>query len=329
MSKIDFVVTWVDGQDPIWLEERAKFDSNIDLKKDINDVSRYRDLDFFKYWFRAVEKYAPWVNKIFFVTYGHLPKWLDTSNPKLVVVKHTDFIPQEYLPTYNSNVIELNLHRISNLGEQFVLFSDDVFLNNYVEESDFFVEGLPKDFGIYKPILPDGDFAHTLVNNTMIINKYFEEKETFRRNRWKFFNKSYSKYNLHNVFSLFYKGIIGYHNAHVSLSHLKSTFNTVWDKEFDRLHQVCLHKFRTKDEISHWLMSNWNIESNLFVPQQLSFGKTYPMEDLVSIEKDLKNHHSKVICINDSSDVKDFVSSSEYICRLFENALPEKSSFEK
>ena len=91
---------------------------------------------------------------------------------------------------------------------------------------------------------------------------------------------------------------------------------------------MCLHKFRTKDELNHWLMSNWNIESNLFYPQQFSFGKTYPMEDLASIEKELINHISNVICINDSSDVKDFESSSEFICRLFEKSLPEKSSFE-
>ena len=30
--------------------------------------------DNLKYWFRGVEKFAPWVNKIYFITYGHAAK---------------------------------------------------------------------------------------------------------------------------------------------------------------------------------------------------------------------------------------------------------------
>ena len=81
-----------------------------------------------RWWFRAVEKFAPWVNKIHFVTYGHLPKWLNIDNPKLNIAKHSDFIPQKYLPTFSSFPIEVNLHRIKGLAERFVYFNDDMFL---------------------------------------------------------------------------------------------------------------------------------------------------------------------------------------------------------
>ena len=61
---IDFVITWVDGEDPIWQEEKAKYsDVGSDKRK-----SRFRDWDQLRFWFRAVEKFAPWVNKIHFVT---------------------------------------------------------------------------------------------------------------------------------------------------------------------------------------------------------------------------------------------------------------------
>ena len=114
-EKIDFVVLWVDGSDPKWLKEKNKYS---DSKIDIDDtIARYRDMKTFKYWFRAVEKYTPWVNKIHFITWGHVPDWLDTTNPKLNIVNHKDYIPKEYLPTFNSNVIELNLHRIEDLSE--------------------------------------------------------------------------------------------------------------------------------------------------------------------------------------------------------------------
>ncbi|WP_293731027.1 Stealth CR1 domain-containing protein, partial [uncultured Actinobacillus sp.] len=70
MQKIDFVVTWVDGNDPVWQASKAKYakEANVIL----NSEARYRDWEIFKYWFRAVEKYAPWVNKIFLITEGHL-----------------------------------------------------------------------------------------------------------------------------------------------------------------------------------------------------------------------------------------------------------------
>mgnify|MGYP000949357810 FL=1 len=128
--KIDFVVSWVDGNDPEWIAEKNKFSPGIN--KTFNTNIRYRDYGLFKYWFRSIEKYAPWVNKIYVVTSGQKPEWLNIHADKIVFVKHSDFIPEEYLPTFNSNAIELNLHRIKGLSENFVLFYDDMYLINDV-----------------------------------------------------------------------------------------------------------------------------------------------------------------------------------------------------
>lgn len=91
-----------------------------------------------QYWFRGVEKFAPWVNRIYFVTWGHIPSWLNLSHPKLKVVRHEEFIPTDYLPTFSSHPIELNLHRIKGLSERFVYFNDDTFLIRPVLQEDFF-----------------------------------------------------------------------------------------------------------------------------------------------------------------------------------------------
>ena len=141
-EKIDFVITWVDGSDKKWLEEKRKYDNSIDVDDSIN---RYRDWDNLKYWFRGVEKFAPWVNKIYFITYGHLPKFLNTSHEKLVIVNHEDFIDKKNLPLFNSNAIEFNLKNINDLSENFVLFSDDVFILDKVKTTDFFKNDLPCD----------------------------------------------------------------------------------------------------------------------------------------------------------------------------------------
>lgn len=45
----------------------------IILKNIDNRVIRYRDWENLKYWFRGVETFAPWVNKVYFITYGHIP----------------------------------------------------------------------------------------------------------------------------------------------------------------------------------------------------------------------------------------------------------------
>ena len=61
---IDFVVPWVDGSDPAWRTQRAKYTGLGEL--DASEV-RYRDMGILRYWFRAVEAYAPWVNKVHFI----------------------------------------------------------------------------------------------------------------------------------------------------------------------------------------------------------------------------------------------------------------------
>ena len=134
---IDFIITWVDGNDPLWQAEKAKYQA---VKGDAS-VNRYREWDTLRYWFRGVEKFAPWVNKVFFVTWGHLPSWLNTEHPKLRIVKHTDYIPSEYLPTFSSRPIDMNFHRIEDLSEHFVYFNDDMFLLRPVQQADFFVNG--------------------------------------------------------------------------------------------------------------------------------------------------------------------------------------------
>lgn len=152
MQKIDFVVTWVDGEDREWQRDKAYWYAQEHGKSDVTEYAkqaagdmRYRTWDTLKYWFRAVEAFAPWVNQIFFVTCGQIPDWMNTEAPKLVTVSHKEFIPQKYLPTFNSQAIELFFHKIPGLSEHFVYFNDDCFLTAPVCPEDFFRNNLPAD----------------------------------------------------------------------------------------------------------------------------------------------------------------------------------------
>ena len=74
--------------------------------------NRFVDLGQLKYSLRAIEKYAPWVNHVYIVTNGERPSWLAKSS-KVSIISHAQiFRYKAALPVFNSNAIEMNLHRI-------------------------------------------------------------------------------------------------------------------------------------------------------------------------------------------------------------------------
>ena len=176
---IDFVVTWVDGNDPVWQAEKAKYQVNV--SNDDRNI-RYREWDNLQYFFRGVDKFAPWVNKVYLVTYGHYPKWLNLNCKKLSVVKHEDFMNKKYLPTFNCNPIALNIFRIKDLSERFVFFNDDMFLLRPVKRELFFAgkDCLPTDFAIASTLSTTNKYdtvQFMKFNNITIINTHFDKKE--------------------------------------------------------------------------------------------------------------------------------------------------------
>ena len=227
MEKIDFVVTWVDGGDPAWLEEKAKYDPKISGAMDEdwnNNAIRYRDWDVLKYWFRGVEKNAPWVNKIHFITWGHLPEWLDVDHPKLNIVKHSDFIPEEYLPTFNSNAIEMNMHRIEGLADKFVYFNDDMYLLRATKPTDFFKGGLPCETATLETVALELDVGHSEIHNMQVINKYFRKKEVLKKHWRKWFNPIYGVQLVKTFLLLPWERFTGMYEGHIASSYIKESF---------------------------------------------------------------------------------------------------------
>lgn len=332
MKKIDFVILWVDGKDPIWLNEKNKYSQN---KKGVAyEKSRYRDWDNLQYWFRGVEKYASWVNKIFFVTFGHVPRWLNKDNEKLIVVKHSDFIPLEYLPTFNSNTILLNLHNIKGLSDNFVVFNDDMFLLKHVKEEDFFKNEIPRDECVHNVITSygvKGQHCHFLLNNIDIINRYFKKYNVMQKNFFKTFNFKYGIKLLRTAFLLPWYSFTGFYDPHIPNSYLKKTYIEVWDKEGEVLKNTCTHKFRNNEDVTEWVMRYWQLCKGEFIPRKnKTFGKYYNItNDNRDIVQEIVKQKHNVICINDVRDNFDFEKAKNEIIQAFEEILPEKSSFEK
>lgn len=330
MEKIDFVIIWVDGNDKKWQDERKQYDSN---KSDNREI-RYREWDNLKYWFRGVEKYASWVNKIYFVTCGQKPEWLNENNPKLKLINHDEFIPKEYLPTFSSHPIELNLHRIPELSEKFVYFNDDMFVVNKVKESDFFINDLPCDSAILSPAIQEDKFGigNVELNNMAIINTYFDKNKQIKAKRSNWFNHKYEfKQKLKNYLLNPWNSFPSFYEFHIPSSFLKSTYEKIWELEQSELDEVCRHKFRNlKLDVNQWLIRDWQLASNKFIPRSTKTGKLFTLDKNSNV-KDIFNNKYKLICINDSDDIdeKMFNKFKKSIIEEFEKKLPEKSSFEK
>ena len=141
---IDLVYLWVDGSDPRWQAKRNACIGRTEKQPGVNCEGRYANNDELKYSLRSVEKYAPWLHKIYIVTDEQTPAWLDTSNPKVCIVDHKDIMPEVCLPCFNSTVIEHFLCKIPGLSEHFLFANDDMFINRPVKPGDFFAsDGLP------------------------------------------------------------------------------------------------------------------------------------------------------------------------------------------
>ena len=326
---IDFVIIWVDGNDPEWQKERANY--RADEGKTDNSIQRYRDWDNLKYWFRGVEKFCPWVRKIHFVTWGHLPEWLNVDNPKLNIVYHKDFIPKQYLPTFSSHTIELNLHRIKGLAENFVYFNDDMFIIDDMKAEDFFKKNLPCDSAVMNVHCYNMEemFVMAPFRDIGIINHSFEMKKVIKSNFFGWFNFKYGIHNLRNFILLACPRFPGILQQHLPASYKKKTFEEVWEKYYDILNETCMHKFREISDVNQWVFKEWQLASGNFYPRKLKIGKSIPAYHIEVACKCITNQEVKMMCLNDTEmNNQEFMNCVKKVNKSFDDILSEKSTFE-
>lgn len=333
--EIDFVIPWVDDSDSEWLSERNKYEGSSDSASAHGQDKRYRDWGLLRYFFRSVALNAPWVRKVHFLTYGHLPKWLDTSNPKLHIVKHEDYIPHEYLPTFNSNVIELNANRIEGLAEQFVLFNDDLIVLNRTSEDDYFHKGLPRATAVLSAGgLARGDEFYVPFNVASVLSTHFVPLNCVKSHPLKWLSPAYGTMALRTVLMLVFPSFKGFYEPHLCNSFLKSTFDEVWAEEKDELERTSSHRFRQSTDISNWLMKDWQCAKGDFYPRPISFGKSFNLgidfdSTLEEAESYLRGRKGKVVCLNDGDlTPEQYETARTRILACLDELFPDKCEFE-
>ena len=334
---IDIVVAWVDGKDDVWRKEKAKYQT--DGQKAGNGDARYRDWDMFQYWFRAIETYAPWVNKVYLLTYGHIPTWLNLDYSKLKVVNHKDFIPEDYLPTFSSIPIELNMWRIPELSEHFIYFNDDMFLSQPVKPEDFYFKDLPKYSCVALPLpyYTNSDYhVHQLFGDLGVVNHFFNIKQCIIAHPEKWFSKQYKKHIKFNKRVLKDGVLTGMEFTHLACPYRKSTCEKVWNDIPQKMHETCLHKFRTPTDIMHQIFQLWEICNGTFQPvpayyygdRQWLYHVCSEWDDICSI---FQNKSKMMVCINDNeNDNNDELRIAiNKIIKVLQETFPDISKFEK
>lgn len=336
---IDFVITWVDGNDPAWQKEKREFlQKSLAPGEEVDDrPQRYREWDNLRYWFRGVEQYANWVHKIYFVTWGHVPSWLNLDNPKLEIINHKDYMPAEGLPTYNSNALEINLHRIEELSEHFVCFNDDFFVVKPVQPTDFFKNGLPCDNAVLNVhCYSEAVQWHFGYEQAVgVINKYFNFKQSIKDNFWKWFSpKNGLAKNLRTAVLLGCPRFPGIWQHHAPWVFRKSVFNTVWEKEPEKFEETTRHHFRDKLDMTLATMKAWQLASGEFMPRDVHLSHSYMIQHGQSRAEEVANaikyQKFPIITVNDGElTEEEFTEAKAAILQAFDQILPQKSSFEK
>ena len=322
-EKIDIVVLWVDGSNP----ERTVTSQVVDLNQEIDGEQRYRDYGVFNYWFRMIEKHAPWVNHVYLVTNGQKPEWLNLEHPKLRWITHKEFMPEEYLPNFNSSAIELNLHRIEGLSENYLYFNDDMYLIRDSQPSDFYKNNQPKLLAVYDALVPWSPFTNVYHNDVELIYRHFPNKKALKSSPWKFFNYRYGSLILKNLLLLPW-GPTGYVNQHLPVPMKKSTLAHLWEIEGEILDRTSRNKIRNYGvDVNQYICSLWQIESNQFYPMSKNIGETIGLNQVDKLDKIFEDKHKKLLCVNDDSDLKE--ENLVHFKEIIQERYPKKSAFEK
>ncbi|MDY6462451.1 stealth family protein [Acinetobacter faecalis] len=222
---VDIVYTWVNDQDPNWIKKRKSYSLNEQCLNDSTDIARFENHNELYYSILSVKKFLPWVRNIYIVTDNQKPDWLEDGS-NIFIVDHKDIIDKQYLPTFNSHVIEAHLHKINGLSEHFIYFNDDVLVAKPLSKEHFFRKnGVASIFSSKKSL--KAMYERGVITATLLAS----------RNSNEILKKQFGiKLDLPLV------------HTYVPLK--KSIFKKYWENNFDVIQGFLPNKYRAKNDVN-------------------------------------------------------------------------------
>lgn len=295
-KNIDFVFPYVTSDDLTWQEayKAALIKNGADENSWQAGIERFRDSGTFKYFFRALDKFCPWIHQVHMIVMSksQVPEWLNTDY--VHIITHDQFMPKEMLPTFNSSTIEMFLHNLPDVANTFIYANDDMIFTRPIEPTFFFDGGKP----IYQVILRN--YQKNAPGDRMRCNDYNL-----------YFNTDQTK-------------------RVVTTQHGPIPFKKSWLAEcYNRFEKEMLDSctpFRTETDLNQYLYALYQMMEKEIVNTKREY-RVYNVNSYY-MPQILAEDFSKVdeVCINDSNS-----STPEQWAQViakFEEILPDKCKYE-
>lgn len=292
---MDIVITYVNGLDPVWQRDYEQYTNQPVLEK------RFRDWGTLRYLFRGIAENMPFIRKVHLVVSheSQVPEWVNRDEVHIVL--HKDIIPAEYLPTFNCNPIEMHLHRIEDLDEEYLYFNDDVFPMMKCEPTDFFCDGKCM-LGMSHHLLVWDMFKHICRNSDRLARKALGLKPSL----------------------LFLRP------QHVCTPMFKSECEELYGKVTEEIAKTSSSRTRTAEDLNQYLFLDYMYLKGLLINKRLS--KKHFSVGIVTGEK-LRNFVTKpshkLVCVNDVQLSEErYIELRKALLEAFEERFPQKSKYE-
>lgn len=291
---MDFVIPYVNGLDPLWLEDYRKAVGGAAMTK------RFRDWGTLKYVLRGVEQCMPFVDRVHLVVSreSQVPEEFNTK--VLNVVTHDQIIPKEYLPVFNSTAIEMFIHLIPGLSEKFIYSNDDFYPVSPSSESLFFENGKART-GFTKMIFATGTFQKQVRNSDRLAREVAGVGK-----------------------SIFYR-----RPQHICQAMLKSDWDELYNKANAQI-LASVTPVREDGNFNQYLFSDYSYYIGHTVRHRIP--KKHFSLAAAGIERicsEIENPSVPFICINDVNFSQEkFLSIQSRLLTSFEKRFPQKSKYE-
>lgn len=242
----------------------------------------------------------PFIDRIHLVVAreSQVPEWVNRDT--VDVVLHSQIMPADKLPTFNSSMIEMFLHRIPGLTERFLYFNDDMYTLRPCSEEDFFPGGRPA-MGFSHNFFYFGDFRYLVHHSDSLAREALGMHPTFRYMR----------------------------PQHTASPMLKSQCDELFARVAPEI-MDSLSPLRTRANYNQYLFLNYMYYKGIAVNRRLSNRHfSLAAHSIDSICAFVRKPSAKMACINDVHMTEErFLACREKLLAAFQDALPQKCRFE-
>ena len=292
---MDIVITYVNGLDSLWQKEYERHTNTPILEK------RFRDWGTLRYLFRSIATNMSFIRRVHLIVAqeSQIPEWINREEVNIVL--HKDIIPEEYLPTFNCNPIEMHLHRIKDLDEEYLYFNDDMFPLLPCRPTDFF-RGGKGVIGISHHIFSSDMFKRICRNSDRMARKALGLKSS-----WLFLRPQ-----------------------HICSPMLKSVCEELYGKIEEEI-KSSLTRVRTGDNLNQYLFIDYMYLQGKIIPERLSKRHfSVGITSTTKLRKFIECPTRKLVCVNDVQLSEErYIELRHALLSAFDNRFPEKSKFEK